>query len=70
VCACVVLKTGEALALDKLNEFLRNEQRIAVYKLPERLVLFDVLPRNPVGKVLKRVLREQVGAASERLHST
>lgn len=70
VCACVVLKTGEALALDKLNEFLRNEQRIAVYKLPERLVLFDALPRNPVGKVLKRVLREQVGTASEHLHST
>ena len=66
----VVLHGSKQKRLDKLNEFLRNEQRIAVYKLPERLVLFDVLPRNPVGKVLKRVLREQVGAASERLHST
>ncbi len=74
VCACIVLKTGETLTLDALKAFLRDEQRIAVYKLPERLVLLDALPRNPVGKVLKRVLRgqlnEQTGAPHEPLHST
>lgn len=60
VCACVVPKSGEALTLEALKGFLRDEQRIAVYKLPERLVLLDALPRNPVGKVLKRVLRGQL----------
>ena len=59
VCACVVLKPGEALTLDGLKTFLRDVQRIAVYKLPERLELLDALPRNPVGKILKRVLRER-----------
>ena len=69
VCACVVPKPGAALTLDALKSYLRDEQHIAVYKLPERLVLVDALPRNPVGKVLKRVLREQVNAAAEYLHS-
>lgn len=69
VCACVVQKPGAALTLDALKSYLRDEQHIAVYKLPERLVLVDALPRNPVGKVLKRVLREQVNAAAEYLHS-
>jgi acyl-CoA synthetase (AMP-forming)/AMP-acid ligase II len=70
VCACVVLKSGATLTLDALKAYLRDEQHIAVYKLPERLVLLEALPRNPVGKVLKRVLREQVGPDSEYLHST
>jgi len=70
VCACVVTKTGAALSLDALKAYLRDEQHIAVYKLPERLVLLEALPRNPVGKVLKRVLREQVSPASEYVNST
>ena len=32
---------------------------VAVFKLPEQLKLIDALPRNPVGKVLKRELRTQ-----------
>ncbi len=78
VCACVVLKAGETLTLEALKSFLRDEQRIAMYKLPERLVLLEALPRNPVGKVLKRVLRgklndqlnEQAVADHQPLHST
>ncbi|MES2973227.1 MAG: class I adenylate-forming enzyme family protein [Pseudomonadota bacterium] len=70
VCACVVLKAGETLTLDGLKAFLRDVQRIAVYKLPERLVLLDALPRNPVGKILKRVLREQLAPAPEPVHGT
>lgn len=56
-CAFVVPKPGgEAPTLDELVAFLR-ERRIASYKLPERLEITDALPRNPVGKVLKRELR-------------
>ena len=44
VCACVVPKPGAALTLDSLKTYLRDEQHIAVYKLPERLVLVDALP--------------------------
>lgn len=60
LCACVVAVDHKPLTLEQLTTFLRDEKRIAVYKLPERLHLIDDLPRNPVGKVLKRVLRERV----------
>ena len=33
--------------------------KLARYKLPRRAVFTDVIPRNPTGKALKRVLREQ-----------
>ena len=56
VAAVVVLEPGESLTLEELVAWLR-ERSIASYKLPERLEVRDALPRNPVGKVLKRVLR-------------
>jgi acyl-CoA synthetase (AMP-forming)/AMP-acid ligase II len=70
VCACVALKPGETLTLEALKHYLRDEQRIAVYKLPERLVLLEALPRNPVGKVLKHVLRAQLTPNPEAIAST
>jgi acyl-CoA synthetase (AMP-forming)/AMP-acid ligase II len=60
VCVCVAPKTGETLTLDDLVAYLRDEKRVASFKLPERMLLVDELPRNPVGKVLKRKLREQI----------
>ncbi|MFF8816490.1 class I adenylate-forming enzyme family protein [Leucobacter sp. NPDC015123] len=56
VAAIVVLRPGAELSLDELVEFLRA-RKIASFKLPERLAVIDALPRNPVGKVLKRELR-------------
>ena len=35
---------------------------LAGFKRPESVVFVDELPRNPMGKVLKRVLRERYGA--------
>jgi 2,3-dihydroxybenzoate-AMP ligase len=58
-CAFVVAKPGERLGFDELIAFLKA-QRIASFKLPERLELVDRLPTSPVGKVLKRQLREQI----------
>ncbi|MFC7656381.1 hypothetical protein ACFQV8_07670 [Pseudonocardia benzenivorans] len=59
--AAVVVPVDRAAppTLTDLVETLRA-QRIASYKLPERLELVDALPRNPVGKILKRELREQL----------
>ena len=39
-----------------------RDQQVAQFKWPERLELVDALPRNPVGKILKRTLREQLRA--------
>lgn len=57
-CAFVVLKPGAALALPELVAYLRPH--IAKYKLPERLEIRDALPLTHVGKVAKKVLRDQI----------
>ena len=58
-CAFVVPKPGETLAFDELIAFLR-QQKIATFKLPERLEVVAELPLSPVGKILKRELREMI----------
>jgi acyl-CoA synthetase (AMP-forming)/AMP-acid ligase II len=62
VCACVVAADGASVTLDSIKTFLRDEKRIAAYKLPEYLLPLATLPRNPVGKILKRELRQQAKA--------
>lgn len=58
-CACVAPRPGETVTLAEIIAFL-NEKKIAAFKLPERLMLVEALPRNPVGKILKHELREQL----------
>ena len=38
--------------------------KLARFKMPKAVEFADVIPRNPTGKVLKRVLREQYETAS------
>ncbi len=64
VCAVVVLHAQASLALAELVAFLRTEKKVASFKLPEKLLLVGSLPRNPVGKVLKRELRSIVAPSS------
>ena len=66
-CAFVILKPGESLTLPELSRFLL-EQRIAKFKLPERLELVDSFPLSPAGKILRRSLRDAITAklAAER----
>ena len=59
VCAVVVAAAGCELALPELVEFLREKEKIAAFKLPEKLIAVQTLPRNALGKVLKRELRMQ-----------
>ena len=39
--------------------------KLARFKMPKAVEFTDVIPRNPTGKILKRVLREQYETASE-----
>ena len=55
VCAVVATRDGKDVSLDDIVAHLKARQ-IAVYKLPERLIVLPALPRNPVGKILKRDL--------------
>ncbi|MFT4518594.1 MAG: fatty-acyl-CoA synthase [Halioglobus sp.] len=58
VTAVVALNEGHELTLEGLREFANP--LLARYKLPLRLHLVDALPRNPAGKVLKFVLKEEL----------
>ena len=62
VCACTVpLEGAGAPTLAGLRQHLAD-RGVARFKLPERLEIFDALPRNPLGKVQRNVLRELVEA--------
>ncbi len=56
--AIVVLAEGAALDHETLAGHCR--EHLAGFKVPKRLILRDRLPRNPSGKVLKRVLRDEI----------
>jgi len=64
LCACVVLRPDQSLDLPTLVAYLRDQKHVAAYKLPEKLRFVAALPRNPVGKILKRQLRELAGSAA------
>ena len=55
--ALVVRKLGAELTEVEVIEHCRP--RMAGFKRPEDVIFVDELPRNPMGKVLKRVLREE-----------
>ncbi|TWE07873.1 class I adenylate-forming enzyme family protein [Rudaeicoccus suwonensis] len=64
VCAFVApVDPHDPPTLDDLLDLLR-EQQVTRFKWPERLEVIEQLPRNPVGKVLKRDLRDQLRAPS------
>jgi fatty-acyl-CoA synthase len=61
VVAVAALQPGAALDLEALRSFAT--EKLARYKLPQRLEIVAALPRNPAGKVLKFELRRRFGAA-------
>lgn len=58
VCAVVVPKKDQTVTFEEVIDFLKTKD-IAIYKMPEKVIVADALPRNPVGKLLKRTLREK-----------
>jgi acyl-CoA synthetase (AMP-forming)/AMP-acid ligase II len=57
---CVaVLKKGEKCTAEELMEYCRVN--LASFKRPRAVVFSNELPRNPMGKILKKQLREEYG---------
>lgn len=54
--AFVVVKPGATLTAEEIQEHCMS--RLAKFKVPKEVEFIDKLPRNPSGKVLKRLLRE------------
>lgn len=56
VMAVVQLKAGKTMTEEELIEYAKS--KLARYKVP-RKVIFDAVPRNPTGKLMKPQLREK-----------
>ena len=50
--AAVVLKAGETVTPQQIQEYVKDQ--VAAYKYPRRVWFLDELPKGPTGKVLKR----------------
>jgi acyl-CoA synthetase (AMP-forming)/AMP-acid ligase II len=57
--AIVVLKKGEKATSEEIIEYCRS--RLSGFKRPRSVIFLDALPRNPMGKVLRKKLREEYG---------
>lgn len=61
VAACIVLRPGSALEEEEVGAFCRA--RLASFKKPEVVRFLSELPKNPMGKILRRELRSQIEQA-------
>ena len=52
-----VIPEDETISLEEIIDFLKDK-KIAKYKMPEDIRVIDILPKNPVGKVLRRELKD------------
>ena len=62
--AFVVLRPNMQASPRELMLSLRGQ--IADFKIPTRCDIVDSIPRNPSGKILRRVLRDQFWAHVDR----
>ena len=56
--ACAIVVGNEA-ETSEADIIACCAEKLSRYKLPKKVIFIEAIPRNPAGKVLKRVLREQ-----------
>ncbi len=52
----VALRPGASVTAEELQATVRGE--LAGYKVPKRIHFVDAIPKSPVGKILRRALRD------------
>jgi long-chain acyl-CoA synthetase len=57
--AALILRERQAVSDGEILALCR--QQLANFKVPARVRFVESLPKNPTGKILKRVLRQQEG---------
>jgi fatty-acyl-CoA synthase len=55
-CACIIPKPGGSITQEELKAFFKD--RVAHFKIPDRVELMAEFPMTPSGKIRKNVLRE------------
>ena len=61
----VVLKEGQSATEQEILHYLR--ERLASYKVPKTIEFREALPKNTLGKILKRILvEEEMSRATRR----
>jgi malonyl-CoA/methylmalonyl-CoA synthetase len=64
VVAVVVRQNNEkGMALTEAGIITSLKGKLAGFKVPKRIYFLDELPRNTMGKIQKKTLREQFGSA-------
>ncbi|WP_040683184.1 AMP-binding enzyme [Thermosinus carboxydivorans] len=56
--AYLVMAEGYTFDKRAIREYL--QANLAGYKIPRDFILVDALPKNQTGKILKRLLRDQI----------
>ena len=62
-CAVCVLKEGQEASAEEIMGYCR--EKLAGFKRPRTVIFTECLPRNQMGKVLRKSLREQYGKVRE-----
>jgi long-chain acyl-CoA synthetase len=62
--AYVVLKPGQTATEQEIIEFCK--QKLAAYKVPKLVEFREALPKSAVGKILRKILREEEVAKKKK----
>jgi fatty-acyl-CoA synthase len=55
-CACIIAKKGQTFTYDEMKAYFKD--RVARFKIPDRVEFMDEFPTTPSGKIRKVELRE------------
>jgi acyl-CoA synthetase (AMP-forming)/AMP-acid ligase II len=66
-CAVIVSKRPPGPSVGSLRSFL-EAQGLAPFKTPEQVVIWNALPKNDAGKVLKTQIRAELARGSDTVH--
>jgi len=66
--ACAVIETSgpTGITLDELRDYLTDDRKMAIWKVPERIEFLSEFPVTATGKVQKFVLRERFRTVESR----
>ncbi len=63
-CACIIPKPGEHMTQEEVKAFFKD--KVAHFKIPDRVELMSEFPTTPSGKIKKNVLRETMAGKVEK----